>query len=132
VCCAVGCSKADSAASKADPPDDKMVAEIQEFLDKLKSLPSPADFEAFPANQRNAARAVAASLEANGENPSEFHAMVTENRETIVFDLWHQSAFTRMAEAAKNHGYLVGNPGRCRNVYYDREKKQVTKTLGWQ
>jgi hypothetical protein len=111
---------------------------MKRFRDRLESekkLPSPADAEAFPADQREAARAVAAALKAEGEQPSAFHAEVAPEEEgkLLVFHLWHESAFEAKEKAAAKGGFIAGNPGgKCRDVYYDTEKKRVTQTLGWQ
>ena len=83
---------------------------------------------AFPLQYQEAARAVAASLTQAGEDPREFFAEVTpENgRHVLVFHLWHESAFESQSVAA------VGNPGgKCRDVTYDIESRQVTQTLLW-
>ena len=99
---------------------------------KLKKLPSPADTQAFPAIQQEAARAVAARLEKDGEKPREFHAAVSseEVSNVLVFHLWHDSAFVELAKAG---GFFPGNPGgKCLDVHYDLKSKNVTHVYGWQ
>ena len=82
---------------------------------------------AFLQEQRDAAVAVAAELRSSGEEPSEFFATVTDSTETLVFHLWHDSAF------APENANVVGNPGgRCRDAHYDKATRAVTKVLYWQ
>jgi hypothetical protein len=85
--------------------------------------------EAFPEPQRDAARAVAVSITAQREKPSEFYAEVEprEGGQVLVFHLWHKSAFEQQ------NRHVLGNPGgQCRDVYYDPARQEVTKTLFWQ
>jgi hypothetical protein len=94
--------------------------------------PSLTNLDAFPADQRDAARAVAASLGEGGERAAEFYATVTSEDagKVLVFHLWHESAFEAQARA---RGFIPGNPGgKCRDVWYDLEKRRVTQTLYWQ
>ena len=83
--------------------------------------------ESFSPTNRPAAVAVAAELRRTGEEPSEFFASVTDNREFLVFHLWHESAF------ASDNANVVGNPGgKCRDAYYQKASGTVSKTLFWQ
>jgi hypothetical protein len=91
--------------------------------------PALVDTAAFPANYKEAARAVALSISKGGEDPKEFFATVEHEKAggVLVFHLWHSSAFD-----ARNAG-VVGNPGgKCRDVTYDNHSHKVVKTLFWQ
>jgi hypothetical protein len=82
----------------------------------------------FPMSQREAAKAVAASIQASKENPKEFFVRVDakEDGRLLVFHLWHASAF-----APENRG-VKGNPGgKCRDVEYDTKQNKVTQTRAW-
>jgi hypothetical protein len=64
-----------------------------------------------------------------GERPEEFFAEVEVSRANgmLVFHLWHRSAWN-----PENRG-AVGNPGgKCRDVYFDPRRGEVTQTLFWQ
>lgn len=81
--------------------------------------------EYFPERLRGAVRAVAKSV----GTPAEFWAQIEPDRRTgeLVFHLWQQDAFL---PANRN---MVGNPGgKCRDVYYSRKDRKVTRTLFWQ
>jgi hypothetical protein len=87
------------------------------------------DTAAFPAQYREAARAVALSLSQVGEDPKEFFAAIDSESggRVLVFHLWHTSAFE------PQNVNVPGNPGgKCRNVIYDTESHKVTRTLFWQ
>jgi hypothetical protein len=44
-----------------------------------------------------------------------------------MFHLWHESAFL------PENRNVVGNPGgKCRDVWYDPEKRTVVKVFWWQ
>jgi hypothetical protein len=104
-------------------------------LEEKKKLPSPADPQAFPEDQRAAATAVAAWLLKDGEDPREFHARVhtEDGGNVLVFHLWHESALVAIEKAAKEGHFILGNPsGKCRNVYYNLKSNNVTHSLGWQ
>lgn len=103
------------------------------------SKPSPAterpvpprivDGEKFPAEYRQAAQDVAASLTQGGDDPAAFHAEVekTEEGQVLVFHLWHESAFL------PENRNVAGNPGgKCRNVWYDVKQNKVIEALFWQ
>ena len=85
--------------------------------------------EAFAVEYQEGARAVAASLVAIGEKPSEFYADVESKKDgqLLVFHLWHESAFE------PRHQNAIGNPGgKCRDVHYDVRKGKATESLLWQ
>lgn len=110
-------------------------AAVEREVASQRKLPSPADAEAFPADQRDAARAVADALKEAGEKPVEFHAKVEskEGGKIFEFHLWHESAFEAKLRAAAKGGLLAGNPGgKCRTAYYDTERKRVTQMGAWQ
>lgn len=86
-----------------------------------------ADAGAFPAEYQAGALAVADSLTRSGERPEEFFAEVSHADMLLVFHLWHRSAWE-----PENRG-VVGNPGgKCRDVYFDPRRGEVTKVLFWQ
>jgi hypothetical protein len=88
-----------------------------------------AEPDAFPAEYRSAARAVADSVTNMDEAPGEFFAEVEPRRadEVVIFHLWHRSAWQ-----PENRGVL-GNPcGKCRDVRFDLRRGQVLETLFWQ
>ena len=79
----------------------------------------------FPEKFRPAVQKVAKSV----GKPEEFFANIEETKNTgeLVFHLWHQDAFK------PENMNVVGNPGgKCRDVYFDPQKGEVTKTLWWQ
>jgi hypothetical protein len=79
----------------------------------------------FPEKYRTAVEKVAKSV----GRPEEFFASIEGKKGTgeLVFHLWHQDAFK------PENRNVVGNPGgQCRDVYFDVEKGEVTKTLWWQ
>jgi len=83
--------------------------------------------DAFPPEWREAAGAVAASVTEGGEVPGEFYAEVSAEKGTLVFHLWHESAFL-----PANRGG-PGNPGgKCRDVTYDTAARKVASALFWQ
>jgi hypothetical protein len=126
------CSASLTGCSERERP---LKAKVEEEMASLRKLPSPADAEAFPADRQDAARAVAAALRERGEQPAEFHAEVSSENDgkVLVFHLWHDSAFEEQERAAAKGVFILGNPGgKCRNAYYDTEKKRVTQMLFWQ
>lgn len=79
----------------------------------------------FPEKHRPAVEKVAKSV----GKPGEFFAAIEEKKGTgeLVFHLWHQDAFK------PENRNVVGNPGgQCRDVYFDPQKGEVTRTLWWQ
>ena len=61
------------------------------------------------------------------EDPNDFYIPKNQiiNQDTI-FTVWHKIAL--LPESAD----VLGNPGgKCRNLYYDKNKKQVIKGLLW-
>jgi hypothetical protein len=98
--------------------------------DRPRTKPTPlVDVDGFAAQHRDAARAVAASLAADGDRPDEFYADVEPEQEgqSLVFHLWHESA------VELGNRDVVGNPGgKCRAVRYDVRQRRVVQTLFWQ
>ena len=81
----------------------------------------------FPPRHLAAASAVFAELEHDGEEPSEFFAVVSEGPGVLEFKLWHSSAFL-----PENRG-LNGNPGgECRTFSYDTATSKVVSKELWQ
>jgi hypothetical protein len=94
-----------------------------------RKLISLVKVEDFPAQHREAAKAVATALKDRKENPKEFYANVEakNNGDVLVFHLWHQSAFD-----PKNRN-VPGNPGgKCRDAFFDTKQGKVTDVLFWQ
>jgi hypothetical protein len=92
-------------------------------------LLSLADTLSFSADRHAGARAVADAVSRSGERPEEFLAEVEVSGANgmLVFHLWHRSAWK-----PENRG-AVGNPGgKCRDVYFDLRRGEVTHTLFWQ
>lgn len=105
------------------------LASDEPFSRPRKRPPALVDLGEFPEWQREAARAVAASLSAGHENPKEFYATVEAEDEGRIlrFHLYHESAFL-----PKYRG-VAGNPGgKCRDVSYDVVRMRVTETGYWQ
>jgi hypothetical protein len=76
-----------------------------------------------------AALAVAAELRRIQDDPAEFYATL-ETRDSgsvVVFHLWHRSAFY------PENAHVDGNPGgKCLDVWYDLQRKVITRRLVWQ
>ncbi len=93
-----------------------------------KELPPPRLSE-LPVRYQDAAKAVAAVLVGEKEEPKEFRAEIEEKDEgkKFVFHLWHDSAFTR------ENKRVVGNPGgKCRDIEYDVRSRKASQSLFWQ
>ncbi len=95
-----------------------------------EKAPTLAQVAAFPKEFQSGAKAVASSIQQHGENPSEFHAVAEGPiNGTLIFHLWHQSAFT----PENRNPALVGNPGgKCRDVTFDIATNKVLSTALWQ
>ena len=90
-----------------------------------ESSPSLANVNDFQVEDRQAVKAVVASLLIEGENPAEFRAEIEGPQNgTLTFHLWHQSAFR------PENRNVVGNPGgRCRDVKIDLKSNRVISTV---
>jgi hypothetical protein len=77
---------------------------------------------------QEAAKAVAAKLVAEQEDPKEFRATVVEEDDRFwSFGLWHVSAFK------PEYKNSFGNPGgRCRTIIYDRKNREASSSRLWQ
>lgn len=83
----------------------------------------------FPRTYRFAAKAVAAELKKDHEDPGEYFANVEPEAGSggLVFHLWHKDAFK------PENARMRGNPGgKCRDFYYDPLQKKITQKLFWQ
>jgi len=93
--------------------------------DAVDALPL-VSVDAFPKDQQDILRAVAAELLRTGQQPTEFYVTVRKSSEGAKVDLWHQTAFL------PENRELEGNPGgRCFTMYLDRDGR-VSKKLKWQ
>jgi hypothetical protein len=105
------------------------------------AIPKPHPFEPsaprrlheLPEKFRTAADAVAAVLVRERADPREFRAVVSAESDSLVFHLWHISAFETKRKAAAQGYSVVGNPGgKCRDIVYHLSKRQASDSRFWQ
>jgi hypothetical protein len=94
----------------------------------------PQRLRELPQSRQDAAKAVATILLVEKEVPEEFRAVVEEADDgTLVFHLWHVSAFEVKREAAARGFSVIGNPGgKCRDIVFDTKSGKASSSLFWQ
>ena len=103
-------------------------------VDTKKESVAPRRLSELPEKYQDAAKAVAAILVGEKEDPKELRATVEEGDGKLwIFQLWHVSAFEEMRNA-KAKGYsVIGNPGgKCRNIAYDLKSGKASRSMLWQ
>jgi len=83
-------------------------------------------FQSF--GRREIVKKVVEELKVDGEKPEEFFVdFEDKNTSLTIVHLWHESAFE------EHNLNVVGNPsGKCRDFYYDFNKRQIVRKAFWQ
>lgn len=93
------------------------------------------DNAAFAADDQEMMEIVNAWMEENGDDTSQYYAVVDEEASTaeeIQIKMYHDTAFPIMTSGAKKGIKLAGNPGgKCKTIYYDPKGKEVIKQWWW-
>jgi hypothetical protein len=105
-----------------------MVISSKKNTPESKSLIRLTDISSFPKEYQESIKAIIKYTKEKNRMPDDYHARIDSKSDDkqIIFHLWHKDRLK-----LKNKVFSGDPTHKCRDVYYDLDKKQVIKETPW-